>query len=163
MLSDVQIDIQYYTNCETCSELINEIYIDIMTPNPNTGLCILQTFGFRCTLRCWLQVVTKNYCIHLFKKREDAGQSYSYLNELMNDNAYTLRIDLTEIASEDVDKLLSMMGNLRYREIIRHRYVEELTNEECASLLNMSMANFYNKHMLAKEQFRAVLRKEGLL
>lgn len=116
---------QYYTNCETCSEFINEIYVYIMTPNPNTGLCKLQTFGFRCTLRRWLQVVTKNYCIHLFKKRNEAAQSCPYLDGVMNDSTYTLGIDLAEIAAEDIDKLLSMMGNLRYREIIRHRYVED--------------------------------------
>ena len=56
-----------------------------------------------------------------------------------------------------------MMPNSRYRELIRYRYVEEKTNEETAELLGMSMDNYYNKHRLAKEQLKRILRKEGLV
>jgi len=59
--------------------------------------------------------------------------------------------------------MLAQMPNARYRMIIFHRYVEDKTNEETALLLNMTMDNFYNKHRLAKEQFRQILRKEGLI
>ena len=60
----------------------------------------------------------------------------------------------------DVETLLNRMTNKRYREIIRLRYVEGMDNEETAEALCMTMANFYNKHKLAKEQFISILGKE---
>lgn len=63
----------------------------------------------------------------------------------------------------DVEKILSMMRNDRYRNIMRLRYLEDRDNEETAEILGMTMANYYNKHKLAKEQFCEVLRKEGLI
>jgi DNA-directed RNA polymerase specialized sigma24 family protein len=56
-----------------------------------------------------------------------------------------------------------MMTNERYRQLIIYRYVEGRTNEETAGLLSMNMNNYYNKHRLAKRQFREVLKKEGLI
>lgn len=55
------------------------------------------------------------------------------------------------------------MPNQRYRKLIEYRYIQDRSNEETAALLSMSMANYYNKHKLAKAQFVATLRKEGLL
>jgi DNA-directed RNA polymerase specialized sigma24 family protein len=55
------------------------------------------------------------------------------------------------------------MPNQRYRMLIQHRYVDGRSNEETASLMSMTMPNYYNKHKLAKAQFVAALRKEGLV
>ena len=41
---------KYYTDCNSCVEFINEIYILIMTPNKDTKTSKLEGFGFRCTL-----------------------------------------------------------------------------------------------------------------
>ena len=72
-------------------------------------------------------------------------------------------MSLEKLNQGDVYTLLSMMHNERYRKLIQYRYLEEKTNEETAILLDMSMDNYYNKHKLAKEQFKNILRKEGLL
>lgn len=40
---------KYYTDCENCFELINEIYVYIMLPHKDTHLSKLASFGFRCT------------------------------------------------------------------------------------------------------------------
>ncbi len=64
---------------------------------------------------------------------------------------------------DDVQKILSMMPNQRYRKLIEYHYVDEKTNEETALLLEMSMANYYNCHKRAKAQYCEVLRKEGLI
>lgn len=55
------------------------------------------------------------------------------------------------------------MPNERYRELIRHRYVFEKSNEETAAILGLSTANYYNTHKRAKGQFCEVLKKDGLL
>ena len=75
----------------------------------------------------------------------------------------TISISVEKLDQSDVDSLLQMMHNERYRKLIQYRYLDERTNEETAKLLDMSMDNYYNKHKLAKEQFKNILRKEGLL
>ena len=62
---------KYYTDCETCVEFINQIYLLIMTPRKNTGEAPLQAFGFRCTLTMWLKIIAENYCKQLFKVKID--------------------------------------------------------------------------------------------
>ena len=61
----------------------------------------------------------------------------------------------------DVEILLSMMPNLRYRKIIRLLHLEQKTYKEAAEALGMSMDNFYNKRILAEEQFKRIQKKEG--
>jgi DNA-directed RNA polymerase specialized sigma24 family protein len=75
----------------------------------------------------------------------------------------SIGIDLHFLDLSDLDKLLGMMSNERYRLLIRFRYVEGRTNEETAGLLGMNMDNYYNKHRLAKKQFRQILKKEKLI
>lgn len=70
----------------------------------------------------------------------------------------THRIDM-----EDVRKILYMMPNQRYRQLIEFRYVDEKSNEETAMLLAVTMANYYNMHKRAKAQYCEALRKEGLI
>ena len=41
---------KYDTDCESCKEFINEIYVYIMTPGVKTGKCYLSTFDFSCSL-----------------------------------------------------------------------------------------------------------------
>lgn len=154
---------KYYTDCETCFELINEIYVYIMIPQKKTGISKLAAFGFRCTLTIWLKIVVENYCHQLYARRvefdndSDVGSDRN-LPEDKSLTENTRRIDM-----EDVDKILNMMPNQRYRRLIQYRYVEEKSNEETAELLGMTMANYYNKHKLAKAQYCAAMRKEGLL
>uniref|UniRef100_UPI004056AA5D RNA polymerase sigma factor n=1 Tax=Alistipes sp. TaxID=1872444 RepID=UPI004056AA5D len=152
---------KYYTDCESCVEFINEIYIYIMTPGVKTGKCYLSTFGFSCSLTCWLKIVAENYCHQLFKKRLEIVDAPERLGDRKMSEPYSPNIE--SLNRHDVEVMLGLMTNDRYRELIRLRYVEEKSNEETAEMLGMSMDNFYNKHKLAKEQFAKVLRKEGLI
>ena len=52
------------------------------------------------------------------------------------------------------------MPNRRYSTLIRLRYLEGHTNKETAHMLGMNLNTFYNKHKLAKEQFKRILRME---
>lgn len=154
---------RYYTDCENCYELINEIYVYIMIPQKKTNISKLAAFGFRCTLTMWLKIVVENYCRQLYAKRIELYEE----NDITSDRNWTNDISIEEntrnIDMEDLHKILDMMPNQRYRQLIEYRYVEEKSNEETANLLGMSMPNFYNQHKLAKIQFIITLRKEGLL
>lgn len=153
---------RYYTDCSSCMEFINAIYLHIMTPGVKTGVSKLEAFSFRCRLTLWLKIVSENYCRQLFARRDPivsddaAGDSFSYPAE-------SIEIDMHALDRLDVERMLSNMGNERYRLLIQHRYMEEKSNEETAMLLGMTMANYYNKHRLAKARFCMLLREEGLI
>ena len=132
-------------------------------PHRETHRSKLQDFGFRCTLTMWLKIVTENYCHQLFAKRIPSNENNDVpddRNDMGDDSfiANTRNLDM-----DDVQKILSMMPNQRYRKLIEYRYVDEKSNEETALLLDMSMANYYNCHKRAKAQYCEVLRKEGLI
>ena len=152
---------KYYTDCDSCVEFINEIYTYIMTPGIKTGKCYLSTFGFSCSLTCWLKIVVENYCHQLFKKRIDVIDIPEGAGDRKTPESISPNID--SLNKHDVEIVLGSMPNKRYSSLIRLRYVEEKSNEETAELLGMSMDNYYNKHKLAKEQFVKILRKEGLI
>lgn len=73
----------------------------------------------------------------------------------------SIQMEFDNINREDTLKILSLMPNARYRELIRLRYLEGYTNEETAQRLEMTMENYYNKHKLAKAQYLQVYRKEA--
>ena len=150
---------RYYTDCENCVEFINQIYLHIILPGPKSKKSPLHTFAFGCKLTNWLSIVTENYCHQLFKKRVQltSDSTTRSLAEPFEP------IDISILDRKDVSAVLNLMPNQRYKKIITHRYIEDLSNEETAEALGMSMANYYNKHKLAKEQFTNILRKEGLI
>lgn len=152
---------KYYTDCDSCLEFINEIYVYLMMPSSRTGKCYLSTFGFGCRFEHWLKIVVENYCYQLFKKKLDVIDDSNVDCDRKLPETSSINVD--NLNRADVNVLLNLMKNKRYRDLIRYRYVEEKTNEETAELLGMSMDNYYNKHKLAKEQFTNVLKGEGLI
>lgn len=154
---------KYYTDCENPIELINEIYVYILTPKRDTGKCKLSDFGFRCTLTMWLKIVTEHYCHQLFAKRVDTSENVSVDSDRNKGESYSLELDFNTLNMEDVKRILNTMPNERYRRLIEYRYLDEKSNEETAMLLALSMTNYYNVHLRAKVQFCSILRKEGLI
>ena len=145
---------RYNTNCENAIELINEIYVYLLFPNKNTGRCKLADFGFRCTLTTWLKIVAENYCHQLYKKKEVTLQEEKFLVDDRNiEKMHSIELDEKVLQMQDLNKILLMMPNKRYRELIQFRYVEERSNEETAELMSITMSNYYNMHLRAKEQF----------
>jgi hypothetical protein len=154
---------KYYTDCENCFELINEIYVYILIPQKTTHISKLASFGYRCTLMMWLKIVVENYCHQLFSKRLILDTETDAISDRNMTDDISLLESTRNIDMEDIHKILGMMPNQRYRQLIEYRYVNEKTNEETAMLLAITMANYYNMHKRAKAQYCEVLRKEGLL
>ena len=154
---------KYYTDCEDWIELVNEIYLYMMTPLKGKKECKLSTFGFRFTLTLWLRIVPQTYCRQLYAKRADIFEDSLEPGDRFGIMGQSLDIDFHSINMGDLGKILELMPNQRYRALIKYRYIDDHSNEETAKFLNMSMANYYNKHKLAKAQFVAALRKEGLV
>ena len=159
----------YYTDCTSCREFINEIYVHVMTPDIHTGRCKLEAYRGESTLTNWLKTVCLYYCYRKFelKERSPIKVQLDQLSETDDPGAKHQNIsyeydelDISNVNHHDVMTILNMMPNRRYASLIRLRYLEQMSNEETAALLGMSLENYYNKHKLAKAQYEQVLRKE---
>lgn len=163
----------YYTDCKCCKEFMDEIYIVVLAPSKKTGKCQMENFRGESTLASWLKTACLYYCYNRYelKKRmpvyeplpqnpekdddEDPFGDRSKQEELSNP------IDFSGMNRADVEALLSMMPNTRYRNIIRLLYLEQRTHRETAEALGMSMDNYYNKRILAEKQYRQICGKEA--
>lgn len=162
----------YYTDCACCKEFIDEIYIIVLAPSKTTGKCQLENYRGESTLTSWLKTVCLYYCYNkyklkqckpvyepLFHSKEKNGDDDGQGDR--SDTIYgSSEIDFSGMNRSDVEALLSMMPNTRYRNIIRLLYLEQKTHKEVAEALGMSMDNYYNKRILAEKQYKQVCRKE---
>lgn len=160
----------YHTDCADVYEFISEIYVMILTPSRETGRCQLENYRGESSLATWLKTACLFHCYHSYRRRNripmaeivttDADENDDRGDRFL-DNAYSTTMDLSSLERSDMEAIVGMMSNERYRCLIRLRYLEHRSNEETAEALGMSMANYYNKHRLAKEQFASALRKES--
>lgn len=156
----------YYTDCQSCVEFINEIYLHLITPNSSTHLCKLQLFQFASTLITWLKTVAVYYCYEHFRRKskiqfvEEKSENKDYVIDRFSQYASSISEEGGSMASHDLEAILEMMPNKRYSRLIRLLYVEGFTKEETAAELELSMANFYNLHLRAKNQFNEIIKKE---
>lgn len=163
----------YYTDCACCKEFIDEIYITVLSPSKVTGKCQLENYRGESTLAKWLKTVSLYYCYAKFnlKQRMPVYEPLPLSTEKdgcddeQGDRSDTIygssEIDFSGMNRADVEALLSMMPNTRYRNIIRLLYLEQKTHKETAEFLGMTMDNYYNKRILAEKQYRQVCRKEA--
>lgn len=161
----------YYTDCISCKEFIDEIYIVVLAPSKITGKCQMENFRGESTLTSWIKTACLYYCYKQFETKEKMPkyERLPYTNVKDNDDASdrddaiygSLEIDFTNLNHQDALIILKQMPNKRYSELIRLRYLELKTNEETAKALGMTMDNYYNKHKLAKEQYEQIFRKEA--
>lgn len=149
---------RYYTNCAEVIDFIHEVYVDFIKPRPISKRCKLETFNFKCSLKNWVGVMAIRYCYHQFKKQipteslTDGG--------IFSISEPSILTDMGTLNREDVEAIIGMMPNERYRKLIRYRYLDELNNEETAEKMGMSMENYYNKHRAAKVQYVQAFLKE---
>lgn len=155
----------YHTDCSSCMEFISEIYVHVMTPGKESGVCKLEQFKFQSTLFTWLKTVCLFYCY----KRYTRCQKQTTIRISDNFDDEGVRIDaiagsvnmgIPSMEEYDAEMILQLMPNRRYSQLMRLRYVMGHTNEETAQLMGMNMNTYYNKHKLAKEQYLKTLRKE---
>jgi RNA polymerase sigma factor (sigma-70 family) len=154
---------RYYTDCENWIELVNEIYILLLIPSKKTGESRLAQFKFDCTITNWLKIITENYCHQIYAKKLDIIDKNFSDGDILWHIEQSLELDIHSINVADIKKVIEKMPNKRYQKLIEYRYLDEMSNEETAARMSMTMPNYYNKHKLAKAQFIIALRKEGIL
>lgn len=169
---------KYETDCESPLELMNQIYLLILSPSKKTGKCQLENYKGESTLRSWIKAVAKYYCYGVYKEKvvsseekfEAGGDRFKRENtllkietngEFIDDDRFGLvELDTTNMLKEDLMSLIAIMPNKRYAEVIRLFKLENYSNNEVADILEMSMANLYNLKLRAEKQFELVCRKE---
>lgn len=161
----------YYTDCASVKEFIDEIYVLALAPSKTTGKCQLENFHGESTLTSWLKTVCLYYSYNKYELKERMPKYEPLVSgNDEKDEESTVRtdaiygsndIDFDNLNRQDALAILNLMPNKRYRNIITMRYLEQKTNEETAEALGMTMDNYYNKHKLAKEQYERVWRKEA--
>lgn len=162
----------YYTDCINCKEFIDEIYIVVLAPSKITGKCQMENFRGESTLASWIKTSCLYYCYAKYELKNrmplyeplphstEKDEEEDVFGDRKKDEFLSNPIDFSGMNRSDVEALLNMMPNVRYRNIIRLLYLEQKTHKETAEALGMTMDNYYNKRILAEKQYRQVCRKE---
>lgn len=148
---------RYYTDSADVLDFIHEVYVDIVQKQQKTKNRKIDTFRYEASFKNWVAFVALRMCQMKFKRRgvfrimdcdepQEAGLSVLSESSLLN--------------RKDVEVIIGLMPNKRYQEIIRLHYLEGKSLEETAAIMNMDLANFYNKHRLAKVQYLVAYNKE---
>ena len=163
----------YYTDCTDYKEFIDEIYIVVLTPSKATGRCQMENFRGESTLASWIKTACLFYCYKKYELKQrmpvyeplphavEKEDGEDAISDRRNDEKLSNPIDFSGMNRVDVETLLGLMSNVRYRNIIRLLYLEQKSHKETAEALGMSMDNYYNKRILAEKQFKQVCRKEA--
>ena len=162
----------YYTDYTCCKEFMDEIYIVVLAPSKTTGKCQMENFRGESTLASWLKTACLYYCYNKYELKQrmpvydplphptEKDEEDDVFSDRKKDESLSNPIDFSGMNRSDVEVLLSMMPNIRYRNIIRLLYLEQKTHKETAEALGMTMDNYYNKRILAEKQYMQVCRKE---
>lgn len=118
-------------------EIISELYIHLMDNDARR----LRQFKFESTLYQWLKTTAIRFCLKL--KTGDIVIDNESQEPLDNRNEH---IDSTESsqAKMDVDNLLRQMRNQRYAKVIRMLIIDDMTPDEVAKVLSVTIDNLYN-------------------
>ena len=143
----------YYTDCKSCVEFINEIYVVVLAPSKQTGKCQMDNFRGESTLASWLKSACLFYCYNKYERKEKMPMVDKLPNP--NDEKFddpdrfidfggSSELDFGKMNREDVDTILNLMPNKRYGKLIRLRYLDMKSNEETAEALGMNIDNYYD-------------------
>lgn len=132
----------------------------------------MENFRGESTLASWIKTSCLYYCYAKYELRNrmplyetlphstEKDEEDDVFGDRKKDESLTNPIDFSGMIRSDIEALLNMMPNVRYRNIIRLLYLEQKTHKETADALGMTMDNYYNKRILAEKQYRQVCRKE---
>lgn len=150
----------YCTDCTSCIEFINEMYVYIMAKSKTTGKSKLEGFNFESSLFYWVKVVCIYYCYAKFSKVTKRNDIQSEILDRKCQASDSYNIDLSQLARNDIEAIINMMPNRRYQKLIKMKYLDDREPEEIADELCVSIDNYYNMHMRARKQFLAYYNLE---
>lgn len=120
------------------NEMVSELYDYLMEDD---GLKLRQ-FQYRSTIYQWMKVVATRFFIH---KRdsliENTSKEPPY--ERHDDD---VMVDTAQIVAQKIDvaRMLAMMENQRYADVIRHLILQDEEPERYAESIGVTVDNLYN-------------------
>lgn len=120
------------------NEMVSELYNYLMD---NDGLKLRQ-FQYRSTIYQWMKVVATRFYIHRRDSLiEDVSKESPY--ERHDDD---VMVDTAQIVAQkiDVTRMLAMMDNQRYADVLRHLILQDEDPEKYAESIGVSVDNLYN-------------------
>ncbi len=163
---------RYHTDCESPFELMNQIYVLMLSPGKRTGKCQLENFRGESTLRSWIKTVALFYCYKAYGDQQitigfEDGGDRSDRKRVSNSGNGRVIISIGDMVSEEMDvykedmkRLIALMPNKRYAKVIRLFKIDGFSNDEVADELGVTLANLYNIHARAEEQFNTICERE---
>jgi len=142
---------------EDYGELINELYIYLIKNDAK----VLKTFNFKSSLKTWMCVVSSRFFLQLKKMGKIVidNDSQDPLISENNKNMATETTTTNDLTSKQWLTILSQMPTKQYAKVLYHLLFKNMTNEEIAIEINMSLDNFYNVKSRAIKQLTAVAKE----
>lgn len=135
-------------------EIISELYVLLMENDAKK----LRTFNYESTLFQWLKTIALRHCL-LLKKRSRVIEDESK-EPLTNSCEKNLSTTESSQAKMDIKTLLQKMKNQRYALVIQLLMIEDLTPEEVAKRLSITVDNLYNIKRRAIQALTEVALKD---
>lgn len=135
-------------------ECINELYLYLLYNNGER----LKQFQGRSSLFLWLKVTATRFWVKQ-RRRMIENTSHEPLygwEEENNDSLAVAPSDFNGTASLDVENLLEIMPNKRYAHVLRQLLLNELSPEELAKEMHITVDNLYNIKRRALQQLMQV-------
>lgn len=136
-------------------EIISELYILLMENDARR----LRQFKFDSTLFQWLKTTAIRHCLKL-KSQGRVIDNES--QEPLNDSGKSLSVTESSQAKMDLEALLRQMKNQRYALVIRLLTIEDLSPEDVALRLSVTVDNLYNIKRRAMVALAEVALKDKL-
>lgn len=119
-------------------EMVSELYDYLMTDDCSK----LRRFQYRSSIYQWMKVVATRFFIrHRDRMIENASNELPYVREADNE-----AVDTADIISDriDVAKLLRLMDNRRYADVIQNLVLDDVAPERYALQIGVTVDNLYN-------------------
>lgn len=123
-------------------ELVDELYLYIME---NDGRR-LREFQFRSSLFQWMKVVALRFFLQIRNRviENDSNAPLYKQTDMPQDKQPVVDTHESDADRMDVQRLLAMMDNPRYADVIRRLILEEADPATYAAILGVTVANLYN-------------------
>lgn len=135
-------------------ELVNELYLYLMENDGHR----LKTFQGRSSIYQWLKCVATRF----FLEKRDGGTVIDDTSSeplYLSDEPHTEPVE-QDIARSDLQRLLALMRNKRYRMVLQGMLLDGVEYKELALQMHVSVANLYNIKKRALAEFMAIALKE---
>ena len=119
-------------------EIVSELYVYLMENDCRK----LHQFQYRSTIYQWMKVVATRFFIHKRASMID-NTSKEPPYERTDDD---VMVDTAQIVAQKIDvaRMLAMMENQRYADVLRHLILQDEEPEKYAESIGVTVDNLYN-------------------